>query len=401
MRKVAEKQFSMPKNDVLMDEFDHPALVEEQGDAFQIADAEHNQHSDDLDDIQLDDEVEFKIDVNGFEKESILPDDTFVADNYVDNHAVATGAPQVELEENQNEAPMLDEVAPPDVSSLSGNETPPSVLPVEINHDVDLTSLFYFPNSIDGERLRQFLTELLNLDKPILAFGWDVNEKWKQLTREEATTAFTKATFSLQLADRSGPVSVETLQRFKQMANEFAYRFSAQVDWVGAQDSLESAQALDAFCIEVDKTIGFHLVNGSSGRFTGTKFRGLAEANGLVLKDDGAFYALSDHGQALFRVINVENNPFNAEMLRAVSLKGLTFQMDIALTERCTETFNRMVTMAKSMALSLSANFVDDHHRELSDVHLEKIRQQLKLIQVQMTVKGIVPGSPLALRLFS
>jgi microsomal dipeptidase-like Zn-dependent dipeptidase len=56
--------------------------------------------------------------------------------------------------------------------------------------------------------------------------------------------------------------------------------------------------------------------------------------------------------------------------------------------------------MAKSMGHSLSATLVDDHQRELNDAKIEKIRQQLKLIQVQMTVKGIAPGSPVALRLF-
>jgi hypothetical protein len=59
-----------------------------------------------------------------------------------------------------------------------------------------------------------------------------------------------------------------------------------------------------------------------------------------------------------------------------------------------------MVLMAKSMAHSLSATLVDDHQRELNDAKIEKIRQQLRLIQVQMTVKGIPPGSPVALRLF-
>jgi microsomal dipeptidase-like Zn-dependent dipeptidase len=53
------------------------------------------------------------------------------------------------------------------------------------------------------------------------------------------------------------------------------------------------------------------------------------------------------------------------------------------------------------MVLALHGTLVDDHQRELSDAQIEKIRQQLKLIQVQMTVRGIAPGTPLALRLFS
>ena len=399
MRKAAEKQFSMSQNDILMNDVDSDVQEElEHAGSFQIADAEHTDQAYDLDAIQLNDEVEFKIDVKSFEQDSVLPEDALIEDSPEDNLFVDA----IEDTTSNHEGQAILDVAPePEVVIPEIDEVQANILPIEINHDVDLTALFHLPSPVDGERLRQFLTGLVNLDKPILAYGLNGQDAWKQLTREEAATTFTKASFSLQLADRAGAVSSETLQRFKQMVSEIAYSLSAQVEWLGAQEPLASAQALDAFCLEVDKTVGFHLVNGTSGRFTGTKFKGLAEANGLVLKDDGAFYALSEHGHALFRVINVENNPFNIEMIRTVSLKGLTFQMDIALAEHCTETFNRMVIMAKNMALSLSANLVDDHQRELSDVHIEKIRQQLKLIQVQMTVKGIVPGSAVALRLFS
>ncbi len=399
MRKAAEKQFSMSQNDILMNDVDSDVQEElEHAGSFQIADAEHADQAYDADAIQLNDEVEFKIDVKSFEQDSVLPEDALIEDSPEDNLFVDA----IEDTASNHEGQAILDVAPePEVVVPEIDEVQANILPIEISQDVDLTALFHLPSPVEGERLRQFLTGLVNLDKPILAYGLNGQDAWKQLTREEAATTFTKASFSLQLADRAGAVSSETLQRFKQMVSEIAYSLSAQVEWLGAQEPLASAQALDAFCLEVDKIVGFHLVNGTSGRFTGTKFKGLAEANGLVLKDDGAFYALSEHGHALFRVINIENNPFNIEMIRTVSLKGLTFQMDIALAEHCTETFNRMVIMAKNMALSLSANLVDDHQRELSDVHIEKIRQQLKLIQVQMTVKGIVPGSAVALRLFS
>lgn len=143
------------------------------------------------------------------------------------------------------------------------------------------------------------------------------------------------------------------------------------------------------------------MINGADGRFTGTKFKSLAEANGLGIREGGAFHALNVDEQILFTVANMEKIPFSEEMLKTSTLKGVTFQMDIARTPNCTETFNQMVGMSKNMVLSLHGTLVDDHQRELSDAQIEKIRQQLKLIQVQMTVRGIAPGTPLALRLFS
>jgi len=378
MRKAAEKQFSFPQGDVLMDTLEDDVLEETAvliESSTKIKDIVNRY---DAQDVHLPDEVDFKIDLGGCEHKAFV---------------TAQTPHMLDVEEAHVET----------VANIESSLERPSksiLLPDAINQNVDLTALFFLPTSANGERLRQFLIELINLDKPIFGYGLDTFQFWQQLTREQATMEFTKVAYSLQLADRAGAVSSETLQRFQQMVSEIAYELSAQVEWIGTQEPLAFAQALDAFCLEVDQTVGFHLLNGAAGRFTGTKFRGLAEANGLTLKDDGAFYATSKLGQTAFKVINLENNPFNVDMLKTVALKGATFQMEIALTENCTETFNNMVLMAKNMAHALSATLVDDHQRELNDAKIEKIRQQLKLIQVQMTVKDIPPGGPVALRLF-
>lgn len=377
MRKTAEKQFASPQSDVLMDEFsadvfeETAVLIDSSTKIKDVVDRYDTQ------DVHLPDEVEFKIDLGETERDD----------------EVTTQAPNVTAAETHTEVEESFQIA--DEHPVNSN-----LLPDAVNKEVDLTALFFLPTLVNGERLRQFLISLVNLDKPIFAYGLDTSQVWHPLTREQETIEFTKAAYSLQLADRAGAVSAETLQRFQQMVTEIAYALSAQVEWIGTQDPVDYAQSLDAFCLEVDQVVGLHLINGTGGRFTGTKFRGLAEANGLTLKEDGAFYAQSKSGQSSFKVINMENNPFSSEMLKSVTLKGVTFQLEIALTESCTETFNSMVLFAKSMAHSLSATLVDDHQRELNDAKIEKIRQQLKLIQVQMTVKGIAPGSSVALRLF-
>jgi FtsZ-interacting cell division protein ZipA len=378
IRKAAEKQFLVPSGDVLLDDFSADVFEETAvliDSSTKIKDVVDRY---DIEDMRLPDEVEFKIDLGDSENNAEVTYQT--PDNLI-----------VEKDQAYLDSPAETVVEVP---------ARPNSLPEAVNKDVDLTALFFLPTPVNGERLRQFLIGLVNLDKPVFAYGLDASEIWHALTREQETVEFTKAAYSLQLADRAGAVSAETLQRFQQMVTEIAYELSAQVTWIGTQEPLEFAKALDDFCLEVDKTIGFHILNGSGGRFTGTKFRGLAEANGLTMKEDGAFYAQSKSGQSSFKVINMENNPFTSEMLKSVALKGVTFQLEIALTESCTETFNNMVLMAKSIANSLSATLVDDHQRELNDAKIEKIRQQLKLIQVQMTVKGIAPGSPVALRLF-
>lgn len=390
LRKAAVKQFAMMQDDVLMNALDEPLPFDA---STKIKDVVSKHNSDE---IQLPDEVEFKIDLDKFEHESL---NELVAPKASFEEASMKADPREQEppasgDEEKYTAP--EQVKHSDIESVQNHN-----LPLAISKEVDLTAVLFLTSPANGARLRQFLINLLNLDKPAFAYGLNESEVWLPLTREQEAINFNQVAYSLQLADRAGAVSNDTLQRFQQMVADIAYELSAQVEWVGMQEPLVFAKNLDAFCLEVDKTIGFHIINGGGGRFTGTKFKGLAEANGLVLKGDGAFYSTSSKGQTLFKIINMENNPFNHEMLKSVALKGVTFQLEIALTEHCTETFNVMVNMAKSMASSLSATLVDDHQRELTDAKIEKIRQQLKLIQVQMTVKGIPPGSEVAHRLFS
>lgn len=377
MRKAAEKQIPIPQDDLLMDQFEEKTVSIDTSTKIKDVVVRHE-----LDEVQFRNEVEFKIDIEGFDHgEGALDGKN---ESNIEAPRAEVEEPILAIEENLITEPIKT-----------------NILPEVINKDVDLTALLFLPSPFNGDQLRKFFMSMVNLDKPIFAYGLDESQVWQRLTREQENSNFTKAAFSLQLADRAGPVSNETLQRFQKIVSEVAYELSAQVEWMGTHEPLEYAKALDAFCLEVDQTVGFHILNGASGRFTGTKFKGLAEANGMTLKDDGAFYAKSINEQTKFKIINMENNPFNVEMLRSIALKGVTFQMEIALTENCTETFNSMVLTAKSMASSLSAILIDDHQRELSDAKIEKIRQQLKLIQVQMTVKGIPPGSAVALRLFS
>lgn len=274
-------------------------------------------------------------------------------------------------------------------------------LPADVDAQIDLSAILYLPRPYSGAALRQQFLNFSDIDKPVYAFGLDAFREWHLLTREQEQGEFTRCVCSLQLADRSGAVSREMLIRFQNAAEDIALNLGAQVEWQGAPDPLVYAQALDAFCIEVDKLVSLHIVQGSNGPFTGTKFRGLAEASGLVLGNDGAFHYRDEQGHTSFSLINQDSNPFNAEMLRTVVIKGVVFQLDIPHVKNCTEVFNQMVLAARQMSHSLNANLVDDNYRQLTDTQIDRIRQQLKMLHAQMITRGIMPGGPTAARLFS
>lgn len=360
IRKAAEKQFTFTQEQVAIEESLEPPDLINFTDDTPVIDP-------------VSDEVEFRIDID-----EIAPE----VHDLVEEVSIAE---VLKVELSQEAHPVV----------------PIKTLPEGLSVEVDLIAVINLPAAEKGERLRNMLMRLVVLDKPVFAYGLSENLEWQAMNREQESELFSKAAYSLQLADRAGAVSEDTLKRFQELVAEIANELGAQLEWAGASDTLGFAKELDNFCLEVDQLVNLHVINGAGGRFTGTKFKSLAEANGLAIKEGGAFQALNADEQVLFAVVNMEKIPFDEEMLKTSTLKGVTFQMDIARTPNCTEIFNQMVGMSKNMVSALNGALVDDHQRELSDVQIEKIRQQLKLIQVQMTVRGIAPGTPLALRLFS
>lgn len=284
-------------------------------------------------------------------------------------------------------------------------------LPKAVDAKIDLTAILHLEKDLAkvtlNHALNDFIGLVTELDKPTHLFGLNVDGVWDSISTDiTPNQTYTQLLSSLQLADRGGAVSRATLNRFQLAVELLGLELGTQVEWLGSNNPLEFSQQLDQFCIDVDKIIGFHLVQGESGAFHGTKLRGLAEANGFSLGQDGAFHYRESQTQPgegsalLFSIIHQNNQPFTTEGLRNIVIKGITFQMDIPRVKNCVEVFNKMVNIAQKMQKGLGAHLVDDHQKPLTELQINKICLQLQTIHTVMLTYGISPGSPTALRLF-
>ena len=284
-------------------------------------------------------------------------------------------------------------------------------LPLMLQGQMDLTALLYLATATPAGTINNALGTLFNgFDKPIFVHVQDANKQWHLLDEltsnpEALNRQIARVACSIQLADRGGAISRGTLNRFQLTVENFNLAINGNIEWQGKGDAFANANTLDEFCIEVDKTIGFHLAHGENGPFTGTKLRGLAEAQGLVLGAEGHFKCIDDadtmQTNPSFVMFNRDDYSFSPDMLRNSVVKGITFQLDIPHVKKCAEAFNHMVQVARQMETGLNAVLVDDNNKVLGDMQIEKIRQQLKVIQATMLMRGIVPGSDSARRLFS
>ncbi|PKO25260.1 MAG: cell division protein FtsZ [Betaproteobacteria bacterium HGW-Betaproteobacteria-8] len=443
LRKEAAEHFNAPSGDVLMDDefqFDAEAILKEDSpelarmepgkiddpsfnedrlaaeETFQEVIKHDSLHEDTSEAAPVQESAvsEFNTVWNELEPDTTVPDvedESSLAKSY-EEHSWLSAAENPVEEEVATQAELIREAGfdePPDDQEATAESLVTSAGPAadsialspDIDPRVDLIAVLYLPHAVTGDQLRDFLISATDIDKPKYLHGLDIDGVWRLLTREQESMSFTKATCAVQLADRSGFISRNALDRFQHEVDRLGHKLNAQIEWQSQGDPWQQASELDQFCIDVDKMVGFHLVQGDNGPFTGTKFRGLAEANGLVLGTDGGFHSENEPGHRLFSAVNRDNHPFSPEMLRTSVIHGVTFQLDIPRVRNCPEVFNQMVLTARQMENSLGARLVDDNQRPLGETQIEKIRQQLKVIHAKMVARGIIPGSPSALRLFS
>ena len=280
-------------------------------------------------------------------------------------------------------------------------------LPDAIHPQIDLTAILYATKNIGNKELQALKGVITDIGLPLapnnllLLHGLDGEDKWHLVSENLPDSSFKQIACSLQLADRGGPAAKNLLNKFQFVVEDSGLSLNAHVEWQGSGDALQRAIELDQFCIEVDQLISVHMTQIETP-IHGTKFKGLAEANGLTLKADGKFYYVnSGKDELLFVLFDTNNQPFTAENLRTNILKSVTFQIEMPKVGNCEQVFNHMIIIAQKMATSLNARLVDDNQRSLGDLQIEKIRQQLKVIHATMVARGIMPGSPASMRLFN
>jgi hypothetical protein len=319
------------------------------------------------------------------------------------------GQPDVLLQGQADEERAEPSVEPameriePAVGPLAEETGEPPALPVEwVDEIAECLVWIEFPCGISAPALWNVQAAWAEqLSKALGWFGYDAErQSWRKLTAHDAGS-YRRIVAALQLADRQGAVSEAEVSLFLASVQRLAQQFEGEAELPHPAQVLEHAQALDGFCASVDVQLSVNVVETAGGSFIGTKLRGLAEAAGLVLEDDGRFHARADDGTELFTLANLGPESFSTDSLKTLAAVGIGFVLDVPRTADGGAIFDRMVATARQMAQALGGSVVDGQRHELTDAMVIGIRSKLVELQKQMVANQIPPGSARALRLFS
>lgn len=314
------------------------------------------------------------------------------------------GAPGGAASATSRIEPQLDdersEPAAMPVKAQIGIPDTPAVQSI-IDEMIDCTATLSSEVPLTAAQVAEVLSGVAACGRSWRAAGFNAERGvWEEVNRT-VTGQYTRLKLALQLANRGGPVSAVQLSAFADAMNTLATRFSALVQLPDADQVLADAQALDIFCADVDVAIGANVVTAEEEGFSGTRIRALVESEGFRLEPDGIFHLEDANEHTLLTISNQASDPFLPEAVSGMSTTGITILLDVPRVADADHALQRMFELGHSLSVTLKGRLVDDNRATLTTASMDKIRQQLKDIHAVMNARGVLPGSPRALRLFS
>ncbi|HUN70574.1 MAG TPA: cell division protein ZipA C-terminal FtsZ-binding domain-containing protein [Burkholderiales bacterium] len=232
-----------------------------------------------------------------------------------------------------------------------------------------------------------------------------LKEQWGAIERRHAHRALLAGAAdgrswraALQLVSRDGAVGEADLIEFRSAVETMAAAMGATVSAPEMRAAVETARLLDEFCAEADIQVVMHV---GGGPFPGTKIRAAAEASGLALEADGRFALRNDEQTLLYTLGARDGAVFSAATMRDAAPVALTLALDLARTPDTRRSFESMTRLAHHLASVLGGSIVDDNGNPLDDRAIAAIAQQLDAVCAKLESRGLPPGGPTALRLFS
>jgi hypothetical protein len=227
-------------------------------------------------------------------------------------------------------------------------------------------------------------------------FELDEKLAWENIDPEHF---YRELHFSMQLANRRGPVSKEDLAEFLGLAAQLAGEVDAEIDLPPIQNVLTDAQDLDDFAVQCDIQLSFSIVPNMIS-WSAKEVEAVLVKNGCPLSRDGLSFNHFSQNQLLFKV-QIPSLNFLTDDLQTQRIKSIIFALEVPMVAEDYDAFTKMYEISSAIASELDGRVLDDNGQVLDVGSVAMIKAQLEPIYALMQERQILPASATALRLFS
>lgn len=331
--------------------------------------------------------------------------------------AFSTPRHDVLMEQGAPRAQEVFDIAAPTVDPFPGEPEPEPVVtkpvppppatrtvrhaPEPDESPIDCAAILSAATAFGQAALDDIASATASLARPVRLYGSHTADGGWQPIHDDGADRWQHLKLAMQMVDRQGVASLDDIDEFIESAERLGESLGASASLPDAASSVAQALALDALCAEIDIAIGINVIARDGQPFQGTTIRALAEADGLRLQADGVFHSETSSGVTQFTLDNQGSEPFFPEAMRSLTTPGVTFLLDVPRASGGIAAFDRMLQVAQQFARSLDGMLVDDNSKPLDDAGIAATRRALAAVFATMESRGIAPGGPVALRLFS
>lgn len=217
-----------------------------------------------------------------------------------------------------------------------------------------------------------------------LAFGWAA-EPGRAPRAEPGATQVSSLLIGVLLATRSGPINAMEYSEWQEGLQRLANALNAQLTIPSMTEVLAKARNLDQRCASVDAQLTIAVT--SREVMSTEAIAAAAHSTGMESRGE-LRYAMGPLHHQLFSVFPGESGN------RVVLL------LDVPRTRDPVHAFAEMRKAADTMATLLYGVVTDEVGRALAEPDLDAIAEQVAQRESALMSMGIIPGSPLAQRLF-
>ncbi|MGH8737821.1 MAG: cell division protein ZipA C-terminal FtsZ-binding domain-containing protein [Burkholderiales bacterium] len=229
--------------------------------------------------------------------------------------------------------------------------------------------------------------------KRVMAAGREERGAWKLVSHADAAT-YGAFQIALQLVSRAGVVSESELIEFRSGVENLAATLGASAVAPEMKQAMDRARELDQFCADADIQILLNLVPAAGSAFPEATLESAIAAAGFDRLADGQHVLRDAHGRVLYAVFAVGGE-------RDREIAKLAFSLDVPRTPEVRKTYESLARFARQLAVGLGGSLTDDNGRPIDEQSLAAIGAELDAVSQALETRGLPPGEPLALRLFS
>jgi len=295
---------------------------------------------------------------------------------------VLLGASTARREPTLEPAPRMDDHEPRAAMQALPDEALDYVIGLSAERPLSVSTFFEYWGPLEHRFARQ-----------ALAAASEDGSAWNRIVQGDSG-AYKEFQAALQLVSRAGVARESELIEFRSEVENLAVTLGATVVAPELKRVMARARELDQFCADTDIQVALNLIAGEGARFSAAELDSAAIAAGLERAADGA-YALRDADGSLLYTVS----PVTAEIGGEIAKLG--FSLDVPRVRDVRKTYESMVRLAGQLAVGLEGMLVDDNGRALDEKSLAAIGAELDTVRQALERRGLPPGGPLALRLFS